>query len=188
MPTVTVSSGWTPAENYFKQADGAYPVTLIGIGATNEQGTFIPGATYEHNGQYGLKVKQSWRFQLDNGEVIEQGVTAPKEGRIHPNSTFYAYASALVGKQPGPGVSFETDALIGLRGLAFIQRDDNDIPRITTLGALRNGATAPQAPAPTVDQPAPPAAAPAQPAAAAGAAVPLREQVAPAAAPDGLPF
>lgn len=200
MPTVTVSSGWTKPENYFSQPDGAYPATLKGIGATDEQGSFIPGATYEHNGHFGLKIKQSWRFELDNGEIIEQGVTAPKEGRIHPNSTYYGYAAALVGRQPGAGVSFDSEALIGLRGLLFIQRDDNDIPRITTVGALKEaGQPAAAQPAPAAAAADQPAAAPvaataapvqqaaAQPAAAAPAAAPpLRERV--AAAGDGLPF
>jgi len=170
MPQVTVSSGWTRPDNYFHQDDGAYDVMLKGIGATDDSGEFIPGGTYEHNGQYGLKVKQSWVFQLDNGEIIEAGVTAPKNGRIHPNSTYYAYAAALVGRAPGPGVSFDTDALIGLRAKAFIRRDDNDIPRITDLAPLKSQ---PQAAAPVQQAPAP---------------APLREQVAPEQKLDSLPF
>lgn len=136
MPQITVSSGWTRPDNYFSQPDGEYKLTLKGIGATNDAGQFTPGATYEHTGQFGLKVKQSWVFALDNGEVIEAGVTAPKDGRIHPNSTYYGYASALVGRQPGSGVSFDSDSLVGLSAMGLIQRDDNDIPRITNLRAI----------------------------------------------------
>jgi hypothetical protein len=174
MPVVTVTSGWKKPENYFSQPNGAYPVTLKRVGASDDQGNFIDGATYEHNGQFGLKVKQSWQFELDNGEIIEVGVAVPNDGKISTNSTYYKYACALVGRSPAVGQSFDTAALIGLRAQAFIQRDDNQVPRITVLGVLEQPAApvAPVAPAPT---PAP-AAAPAQPVAA------------PAQTPDALPF
>lgn len=171
MPTVTVGSTWVKPENWFSQPDGAYNVTLIGIGASDENGNFVPGATYEHTGMYGLKVKQSWRFQLDNGEIIDSGVTVPREGKIAQNSTYYGYASALVGSKPAAGVSFDSDALIGLRALAFIRRDDNDIPRVDTLSVLREQ----------------PAAAPAAPAAAPAPAPVVATAPAPAPAPEPQP-
>jgi hypothetical protein len=165
MPTYTVSSTWQKPDNWFSQPDGAYNVTLIGIGASDEDGNFIPGATYEHTGMYGLKVKQSWRFRLDNGEIIDQGVAIPKEGRLSQSSTFFGYASALVGSKPGVGQSFDSEALIGLRALAFIQRDENERPRIQSLGVLREApaaapVAAPAAPPPPAPAPAPVAAAP----------------------------
>lgn len=191
MSQITISSGWTRPENYFSQPDGEYRLTLQGIGATDDRGTFTPGLTYEHNGMYGLKVKQSWRFMLDNGEVIEAGVTAPKDGRIHPNSTYYGYVCALVGKQAGAGVSFEEDALIGLSAMGLIQRDDNDIPRITNLRAApQTAAVAPQvagtqaAPKPAAEPVATQEVATPTPAAVG---TPLREQVAPDLS-GNLPF
>lgn len=170
MPVVTVTTGWKKPENWFSQPNGAYAVTLKRIGARDDDGTFIDGATYEHTGMYGLKVKQSWLFELDNGEIIDTGVTIPNEGKISTNSTFFKYAAALVGRTPKTGQSFDSDALIGLRAQAFIQRDDNDIPRITVLAPLEQAAQA----------------APAAPA----AATPLRETVAaaPSAPADNLPF
>ena len=78
MPVVTVTSGFKRDEsvNYFKQPNGAYTVTLRRVGATNEDGRFVDGATYEHkSAMYGLKIKQAWQFQLDNGEVIESVTT-----------------------------------------------------------------------------------------------------------------
>lgn len=156
MPVVTVTSGWKKPDNYFSQKNGLYPVTLKRVGASDEDGNFIDGATYEHTGQYGLKVKQSWQFQLDNSEIIEVGVAIPNDGKISTNSTYYKYACALVGRSPKVGQSFDTAALIGLRAEAFIQRDDNDVPRVSVLSAIEADAAAPAAPAPSpVAAPAP---------------------------------
>jgi hypothetical protein len=160
MPVVTVTSGWRKPDNYFSKPNGAYPLTLKRVGASDESGDFVDGATYEHRSAlYGLKVKQSWQFETDDGEIIEAGVAVPTDGKISTNSTYYKYASALVGRTPKVGQSFDSAALIGLKALGFIQRDDNDIPRITTLaplegttvGAVTQAPAAPAAPATTPD-------------------------------------
>ena len=170
--SIKVASGWTPPENYFSQDDGTYPVTLLRIGVTDAQGNFTPFGTRTYEGQYGEKVMQDWTFALDNGEVIESSVAAPKTAKdgsmtIHPKSKYFGYITALVGKTPTEGTEFEPEALVGLKGLATIARDEGGFPRITNLGAM-----------PTAARPAP---------APAPAPQPLREQV--ASEPVGnLPF
>jgi hypothetical protein len=120
----------------------------------------------------------------------------PKEGRLSQSSTFFGFASALVGSKPGVGQSFESDALIGLRALAFIQRDENERPRIQSLGVLREAPPVAAQPEPAVAPvtTAPVTAAPvAQPtpapvATAAAPAATLPPAMVGAGAPDDLPW
>lgn len=161
--SIKVASGWTPPENYFSQDDGTYVVTLLRIGVTDAQGNFTPFGTRTYEGQYGEKVMQDWTFALDDGEVIESSVASPKTAKdgsmtIHPKSKYFGFITALVGKTPTEGTEFEPEALIGLKGLATIARDEGGFPRITNLGAM-----------PTQQAP------------------PLREQVA-SEPPSNLPF
>lgn len=181
MGNVTVGSAWTPPENYFKSEDGTYQVTLVQIGITaRDSGEFIPGGTRSYEGQFGSKTVQDWTFALDDGQIIEDSVGAPRrtaDGKdvIHPKSKYYGYLTALAGGKAIPeGTDFDPQQhLVGRMALATIQRDDKGYPRIVNLGAMPT--TAAKA-----------AAAPVAAPVTAPAATPLREQVAQAA--GSLPF
>lgn len=187
MPTITIGSGYTPPENYFSQPDGTYPVTLVQIGVTADDDTFTPFGTRSYESQFGTRIVQDWTFALENGEIIETGVTAPKEKdgglRIHPKSTYFAYVTALAGgKSLAEGTEFDPQKhLVGRMALATIARDEQGFPRITNLGAMPTAMAQPQqqsAPAPAAAQPA-----------AAPAPVAAPVDAASAQAPDGsLPF
>lgn len=174
MGNVTVGSAWTPPENYFKSEDGTYQVTLVRIGITERSsGEFVPGGTRSYEGQFGSKTVQDWTFALEDGQVIEDSVGAPRrtaDGKdvIHPKSKYFGYLVALAGGKAIPeGTDFDPQVhLVGRMALATIQRDDKMYPRIVNLGAMPTTAKAAAAPVAEV----PPASAP--------AATPLREQVA----------
>jgi hypothetical protein len=178
---VTVGSAWTPPEDYFDKDDGTYAVTLIRIGVEDKQGNFVPGATRTYDGQFGEKTVQDWRFALEDGQIIDASVAAPRskngEEVIHPKSTYYAYATALFGKAIPEGTTFDPQQhLIGRMALATIARDQNGYPRIANLGAMPSSMQPSAAAVPV-----------------AAAVTPLREQVAPTpvavgAVADDLPF
>ena len=144
---VTVGSSWTPPENYFDKDDGVYAVTCVRIGISDSNGIFIPGGkrTFE-GGQFGPREVQDWTFALEDGQIIESMVSAPRinkagEEVIGPKSQYYAYCSALFGgKNPPEGTNFDPQQhLIGRMGLATIQRNEQGYPRITNLGAMPTG-------------------------------------------------
>jgi hypothetical protein len=164
---VEIGSSWTPPQNYFTGADGTYPVTLVRIGVTDrDSGEFIVDGTRTYEGQFGVKTVQDWTFALDDGQIIESSVGAPRVGadgvqRISERSRYYGYVTALAGgKALASGTRFDPQRhLVGRMALATIRRDEKGYPRIVTLGAMP---TVPARPAP--EAPAP-------------VAAPLREQV-----------
>lgn len=180
MTKIRVGSEYTPPENAYVGGDGVFTVTLIGIGEARES-----------DGQFGLRMVQEWQFAIDeptspfHGQLLfDSWVTAPKNGQVHPKSTYFGYMTALFGGRTAPeGTEIDVETqLIGRQALATVVRRDDGSMRITNLGALP---TRPQAaPAP------PPAQAPQQATTATqpapAAPQPLRQQV--AASSDGLPF
>lgn len=185
MTIIRVSSGYEPPENAYTGDGGTYVVTLVNI----TEPRHVPAGKYE------ARDVQEWQFAIDDGQdhagevVFDSWVTAPKDGNVHPKSTYYGYMTALFGKQPPEGADIDVERhLVGRGALATVERTSEGYVNIINLGALpagmvqqRAGATqTAAAPAngsvPPQPQPAPPAAAPA----------PLREQV--AASDDGLPF
>ena len=169
MTKIRVGSEYTPPENAYVGDSGVFTVTLIGIGEARES-----------DGQFGLRMVQEWQFAIEDptgpfhGQLLfDSWVTAPKNGQVHPKSTYYGYMTALFGGRTAPeGTEIDVETqLIGRQALATVVRRDDGSMRITNLGAM-----------PTRPQPAPVAA----PAPAQAAPQPLRQQV--AASSDGLPF
>jgi hypothetical protein len=65
---------------------------------------------------------QEWQFAIDdptspfNGQLLRDSwVTAPKNGQVHPKSTYYGYMTALFGGRAAPDVFyFATAAAQGI--------------------------------------------------------------------------
>ena len=174
---IRVGSEYTPPENAYVGGSGVFTVTLIGIEPERES-----------DGQFGPRMVQEWQFAIEDPAgpfhrqlLFDSWVTAPKNGQVHPKSTYYGYMTALFGGRfapEGTEIDIETQ-LIGREALATVVRREDGSMRITSLGAMP---TQPQAaPAAAPAQVHQPATAPAQ-----RAPQPLRQQV--AASPDGLPF
>lgn len=164
MTTIRVSSGYTPPENAYVEADpGPHVVTLVAITEPREVDDTFKG---------GKRLVQEWQFAIDGGPydgqmIWDSWVTAPKDGNVHPKSNFYGYMTALFGRTVPEGTDLDIERhLIGRQALATTEKSEQGFVRIVNLGALPAALSKGKAAAP--------------------AAPPLREQV--AASNDGLPF
>lgn len=140
MTTIKVSSGYEPPENAYSGDGGVYVVTLVGI--TEERKTVSE--------QYGERMVQEWQFAIDDrdlaggeqdhaGELVfNSWVTAPKNGAVHPKSTFYGYMTALFGGREAPaGTDIDIEKqLIGRQALATVARSGEGYVNIVNLGAV----------------------------------------------------
>jgi hypothetical protein len=167
LTTIRVTSGYTPPENAYTGSDpGPHVVTLVAIQPAREiDDSFNPGQK---------RMVQEWQFEIIDGPytgqlIWDSWVTAPKDGNVHPKSTFFGYMTALFGGRAAPeGAEIDIEQhLIGKAALATTELGEKGV-RIVNLGAV----PAIMAPAKTA-----PAAKP-----------PLREQVAATPAAGDLPF
>jgi len=195
MPEFTVSSGGGS-----NLEDGVYTVTLVNIKGDPTDPENSPKMVTARSGpKAGQEIGLwDWYFAVDDGGPFDgETIQASTSVSSGPKSKMYAFLTALLGgKAPEPGQTFKNADLYGRRALATIRKDENGWPRIENLGAIPRSMLqqefarvtgAPTQGSPLNGLPVGTAPAARRPV-AAGAAAPLRDQVAAEATEDSLPF